>query len=65
MCLTSNLKQTYKRNREKHTLNRFNHPIAWYSANQRAPFQSRDTKLAVRSEFLSTLTKVEMVTKLQ
>ena len=40
-------------------------PISRYSANQIAPFQPRDTKLAVRSEFLSTLTKVQMATKLQ
>ena len=43
---------------------RGNHPISRYSANQIAPFQPRDTGLAVRSEFLSTLTKVEMATKL-
>ena len=29
-----------------------NHPISLYSANQIAPFQPRDTKLADRSEFL-------------
>ena len=44
---------------------RGNHQILRYSANQIAPFQPRDTKLAVRGEFLSTLTKVEMPTKLQ
>ena len=44
---------------------RGNHPISQYSADQIAPFQPRDTKLAVRGEFLSTLTKVEMATKLQ
>ena len=42
-----------------------NDPISRYSANQIAPFQPRDTKLAVRSEFLRTVTKVEMATKLQ
>ena len=44
---------------------RGNHPISLLSANQLAPFQPRDTKLADRSEFLSTFTKVEMATKLQ
>ena len=41
---------------------RGNHPISRYSANQIAPFQPRDT---AQSEFLSTLTKVEMATELQ
>ena len=44
---------------------RGNHPISRYSANQIAPFQPRDTKLAVPNEFLSTPTKVEMATELQ
>ena len=44
---------------------RGNYPVSRYSTNQIASFQPRDTKLAVRSEFLSTLTKVEMATKLQ
>ena len=44
---------------------RRNHPISQYSAKQIATFQPRDTKLAVRSELLSTLTKAEMATKLQ
>ena len=42
-----------------------NHPISRYSANQIAPFQPRDNKLAVRSEFLSIPTQVETATKLQ
>ena len=44
---------------------RGNHPISQHSANQRAPFPPRDSKMAVRREFLSTLTKVEMATKLR
>ena len=44
---------------------RGNYPISRYSTNQIAPFQPRDTKLTVRTEFLSTLTKIEIATKLQ
>ena len=41
---------------------RRNHPISLCPANQIAPFQPRDTKLAVRSAFLM---KIEMASKLQ
>ena len=40
-------------------------PISRFSANQIAPFQPCDTKLAVRSEFLIILTKIEIATKLK
>ena len=42
---------------------RGNHPISRYSANQIAPFQPSDTKLAVWIEFLNAITKIEMAAK--
>ena len=73
--LISNFAEIYRRER-KNALSiqlksllvadtRGDHPISRSSVNQIAPFQPRDAKLAVRSEFLSTLTKVELATKLQ
>ena len=44
---------------------RRNNPISRYSANQIAPFQPINAELALRSEFFSTLTKVEMAITFQ